>query len=462
MTTVRIYNTLSRQIEDFKPQNKKEVSFYSCGPTVYAYAHIGNLRTYIFEDILKRVLLFNGYEVKHVLNITDVGHLTDDGDDGEDKIEKTANLESKSAQDIVVFYTNAFKQDLQKLNILEPQIWAKATDHISEQIAMIKKLEEKGFLYKTSDGLYFDTSKFSRYGELARLNLSGQNEGARVEVNPEKKNPNDFAVWKFSPSNKKRQMEWDSPWGVGFPGWHIECSAMSMKYLGETLDLHAGGIDHIPVHHTNEIAQSECATGKRFVNYWAHGEFLLVNDNRMGKSVGNFITLTDLQEQGFEPLVYRFFCLLSHYRSKLNFTLENLQNAKIIWQKFKNKFFNLGKLTGQVDQKFLNDFRDCVNDDLGIPKALAIVWEVFKSDLPDFDKRATILEFDKVLGFGLLNLKEEELEIPEEIKKMAEERFSAKLKKDYKRADELRNNILEKGFEIEDFTESYKIKKIVR
>jgi len=460
MSTIKIYNTLSRKIEEFQPIKKDAVSFYSCGPTVYGFAHIGNLRTYIFEDVLKRILFFNDYRVNHVMNITDVGHLTGDGDEGEDKMEKSALMEAKSVYEIAEFYTDAFKNDLRKLNILEPNIWCRATEHIQEQIDLIKILEQKGYLYEISDGLYFDTAKFPKYGELARLNLSGQEEGARVEINPEKKNPHDFAVWKFSPPNKKRLMEWDSPWGIGFPGWHIECSAMSMKYLGATIDIHAGGIDHIPVHHTNEIAQSECASEKKFVNYWLHGEFLLVNESRMGKSANNFITLSDLEKQGFESMVYRFFCLSSHYRSKLNFTLENLQNAQTAWQKLKSKFSNLGKLTGQIDERFLNEFKNCVNDDLGVPKALAVVWEVFKSDLSDFDKRATILEFDRVLGFDLENLKDEEIEIPEEIKKMANERFVAKLKKDYKKADELRGKILEKGFEIEDLAESFKIKKI--
>ncbi|MFA6537541.1 MAG: cysteine--tRNA ligase [Patescibacteria group bacterium] len=459
---IKLFNTISREIEEFKPQKNNEVSFYTCGPTVYGFAHIGNLRTYIFEDILKRVLEFNDYKVNHVMNITDVGHLTGDGDEGEDKIEKSALLESKSVYEIAEFYTDAFQKDLQNLHIITPNVWCKATEHIQEQIELIKKLEEKGFLYKISDGLYFDTAKFPKYGDLAHLNLSGQEAGVRVEINPEKKNPTDFAVWKFSPREKQRLMEWDSPWGIGFPGWHIECSAMSMKYLGETIDIHAGGIDHIPVHHTNEIAQSECVTGKQFVNYWLHGEFLLINDNRMGKSVGNFITLNDLVEKGFDPMVYRMFCLSSHYRSKLNFTFENLENARNIWQKLKTKFLNLGKLTGKIKEEFLLQFTACVNDDLGVPKALAVVWEVLKSDLSDFDKRATLLEFDKVLGFDLQNTKDDEnnFEIPQEIKKLAEQRFQTKLKKDFKKADELRKKIVEQGFEIEDFVESYKIKKI--
>ena len=457
---LKLFNTSSREIEEFKPLREKEVTFYSCGPTVYDFAHIGNLRTYIFVDILKRVLEFNDYKVKHVMNITDVGHLTGDGDEGEDKIEKGARRELKSTWEIAEFYTKAFKDDLHKLNIIEPSIWAKATDHIAEQIDLIKKLEEKGFLYKISDGLYFDTSKFPDYGKLARLNLEGQEEGARVEINSEKKNPTDFAVWKFSPPDQKRQMEWQSPWGVGFPGWHIECSAMSMKYLGETIDIHTGGIDHIPVHHSNEIAQSESATGKQFVRYWLHGEFLLVNEGRMGKSENNFITLNDLVERGYEPIIYRFFCLSSHYRSKLNFSWEAMDGAKNGWTKLKLKFLNLGRINGQVNTEIIQKFRDIINDDLSVPNALAYVWEILKIDIPDGDKRATLLEIDKVLGLDLENIKIEKVEIPDDVRELAEKRKEEREKKKFDKADEIRKLILEKGWEVEDATDGYRLVKV--
>jgi len=457
---LKLYNTLSRKLETFEPINPDLITFYSCGPTVYDHAHIGNLRAYIFADILKRVLIFNGYEVKHVMNITDVGHLTSDSDEGEDKIEKSARLESKSAWDIAEGYMDEFKQDIKKLNILEPNIWARATEHIQEQIDLIKKLDQKGCIYKISDGMYFDTSKSNDYGKLARLNLEGQEEGARVEINTEKKNPTDFAVWKFSKPSEKRQMEWDSPWGTGFPGWHIECSAMSMKYLGETIDIHTGGIDHIPVHHTNEIAQSESATGKKFVNYWLHNDYLLVDNGKMSKSAGNFYTLQDLQDKGYEPMVYRFFNLTAQYRSKLNFTWESMDSAKNSWNKLKQKFFDLGQQTGEVDEKFIEKFINVINDDLNMPQALAIMWDVFKSDLPDYDKRATILEFDKIFGFGLAELQEEEDEkAPQEIIDLANEREKARTEKRFDKADEIRDLIEKMGWEVEDKAEGYELKK---
>ncbi len=455
----KLYNTLSRKIEEFKPLNTEAVTYYTCGPTVYDYAHIGNLRTYIFEDILKRTLMFDGYNVKHVINITDVGHLTSDNDTGEDKIEKSARLKSKSAWDIAQFFTQEFKDDLKKLNILEPTVWAKATDNIVEQINLIKILDEKGYLYKTSDGMYFDTSKVQDYGKLARLNLAGQEEGARVEVNQEKKNSSDFAVWKFSPKGVQRQMEWESPWGVGFPGWHIECSAMSMKYLGETIDIHAGGIDHLTVHHPNEIAQSESATGKQFVRFWVHGEFLLINEGKMAKSGGNFLTLKSLENKGFAPVVYRFFCLSAHYRSKLNFSWETLSNAKNSWDKLVKKFLELGKQNGQIDNQFLEKFTEQVNDDLLMPKALAIVWEVFKSNLTDADKRATLIKFDEVLGLGFLELKQENQIVPEDIQILVDNRLKARVEKKWDKADELRKKIDELGWTVEDAADTSIVKK---
>ena len=324
-----LYNTLTKGIERFVPIKKGHVGMYCCGPTVYDFAHIGNLRTYICEDLLKRTLKYEGYEVTHVMNITDVGHLTSDADTGLDKIEKSAEEQKKSAWEISKMYTDFFLQDIKKLNIESPTILCKATDNINEMIILVKRLEEKGFTYRIDDGIYYDTSKFKDYGKLAGMSFDELNKslkaGARVEFNPQKRNITDFALWKFSPKDKKRQMEWPSPWGVGFPGWHIECSAMSMKYLGEHFDIHCGGVDHIPIHHTNEIAQSEGATGKKFVNYWFHVEFLLVNGRKMSKSLKNFYTLRDLEKMGFDPLSFRLMVIDSHYRDKIDFTLEKLK-----------------------------------------------------------------------------------------------------------------------------------------
>ena len=325
-----LYNTLTRQKEEFVPIRPGEVGLYTCGPTVYNFAHIGNLRTYIFEDVLKRVLAFNGCAVRHVMNITDVGHLTGDRDMGEDKMEKGAQREGRTAWDIAEFYTRAFKQDIARLNILEPGIWCKATDSIPEQIDLIRILEQKGFTYKTGDGIYFDTAQFPGYAKLSSQNLDALQEGARVEKNPQKRNATDFALWKFSPAGAKRQMEWDSPWGVGFPGWHIECSAMSMQFLGEQLDIHCGGIDHVDIHHTNEIAQSEAATGKKFFNVWMHGAFLNIQGGKkMAKSEENFLTLENaLIKRGIPPLAYRYAAFQTHYRKPMEYTDESIQAAK--------------------------------------------------------------------------------------------------------------------------------------
>ena len=385
--------------------------------------------------------------------------MTGDGDEGEDKIEKSARLSSKSAWEIAEFYAADFRKSFALLNCLEPYLWAKATDHIPDQIALIEKLDKKGFLYRTSDGMYFDTSLIKNYGALARLNIEGQKEGARVVKNSQKKNPTDFAVWKFSPKNEKRQMEWESPWGLGFPGWHIECSAMSMKYLGATLDIHSGGIDHIPVHHCNEIAQSEAASGKPFVHYWLHNDFVMVNDGKMAKSLGNTYTLDDLQDKGFSALSYRFFCLGTHYRSKLNFTWEAIESSQIGFEKLKNKFLDLGQQNGEVNAEFLEKFSSAVNDDLNTSQALAIAWDVLKSDLNDFDKRATLLKFDEVLGLGLDKLNKLEIVIPEDIKALAAERWRAKQDKRFDKSDEIRKLISKMGYEVEDEATGYTIKQ---
>ncbi len=506
---LKIYNTLSRKKEEFKPLKKTTVGYYTCGPTVYNYAHIGNFRTYIFEDILKRTLQFNGYEVKHVMNITDVGHLTDDADEGEDKIEMGAQREGKTAQEIAKHYADEFKYNLKELNILPPDLWPKATEHIKEQIALIQKLENKGFTYKTSDGIYFDSSKFKGYEKLAKLDVKGLQEGARVQKNKEKRNSTDFALWKFSPKGKKRQMEWNSPWGIGFPGWHIECSAMSMKYLGNTIDIHAGGIDHLPVHHTNEIAQSEAATGQQFVKFWVHGDFLLmeptsqVNLNnasltclkcgyknniknskefstkkeygkvvyslkckkcgnlmslgvKMAKSEGNFITLKTLIDKGYNPLAYRYFVLQAHYRSKLHFSWKALDAAQTALDKLYDRVAEL-KSSKTDKTPFEKKFQDAINDDLNTPQALAVVWDLLKSKTPEAVKKNTLIKFDQILGLGLSKITKKKVVIPENIKKLAEQREQARSSKDWPKADDLRIEIEKLGYTVEDTAQGPKL-----
>lgn len=455
-----LYNTLTRKKEKFEPINPPYVGMYTCGPTVYNYAHIGNLRTYIFEDILKRVLLYNGYIVKHVMNITDVGHLTSDADEGEDKIEREAKKERRSAWEIAEFYTEAFKRDIKKLNILEPDIWCKATEHIKDFIDLILILENKGYTYKTSDGIYFDTSKLPDYGKLAGQDLESLLPGARVEYNPEKKNPTDFALWKFSPKDVKRQMEWDSPWGVGFPGWHIECSVMSTKYLGQPFDIHCGGIDHIPIHHTNEIAQSEAAYDKPMAKYWLHGEFLVMGDKKMAKSEGNFVTLSDLEEKGYHPLAYRYFCLTAHYRTPLRFTWTALEGSQRALNRLYENIKRYPKKEVEFHKEYEERFHKAINDDLDMPKALAITWELIKDDniSPEI-KRATLLQFDKVLGLSLDNPPEIKVEVPEEIWQLLEERETARKNKDWKKADEIREEIKKRGYIIEDTPQGPRIRK---
>ena len=460
MSKIYFYNTLTRQIEEFVPLKLGKVSLYTCGPTVYNYAHIGNLRSYIFEDILKRVLQYNSLKVKHVMNITDVGHLTSDADEGEDKLEKGAKREGKTVWEIADFYTKVFKENLKDLNILEPDKWVKATDRIKDQIKLIEKLEKKGFTYKTSDGIYFDTSKYPDYARLGRLNLEGQREGARVEANKEKRNPTDFALWKFSYDNgrsfdsaqddaaKRRQMEWKSPRGTGFPGWHIECSAISMKEFGEEFDIHCGGIDHIPVHHTNERAQNWGATGKEVVKVWLHNEFLLINEGKMAKSEGNFITLQTLKDKGINPLAYRYFILQAHYRSKLNFSWEALEAAQ-------NGYQNLIKEISSFDKpkigcaEYEQRFMEAVNDDLDTPKALAILQELLKSDYPTSAKRQTIIKFDQVLGLNLNQFKKE-LKLSTEIQELISQRQAARKNKDFESADKIRKELESKGYKIND------------
>jgi len=470
-----LYNTLTRQLEEFKPLKNGRVGIYTCGPTVYNYAHIGNLRTYIFEDVLKRVLMYNGYKINHAMNITDVGHLTSDGDTGEDKMEKGAKREGKSAWEIAEFYTNAFKKDLEELNILPPNVLPKATDHIKEQIKLIKKLEKKGFTYQSADGIYFDTSKLADYGKLAELHKQELRAGARIDVG-DKKNITDFALWKFSyfspPAGgggkrgreKKRQMEWGSSWGVGFPGWHIECSAMAAKYLGQPFDIHCGGIDHIPVHHTNEIAQSEAANEKPLANYWMHGEFLVIpGGDKMAKSGENFLTLETVKKHHLSPLAYRYFVLQTHYRKQLTFSWEALQAA----QNGLEHLYNI--LRGWWEPKvgcaeYEEKFFALVNNDLDMPGALALMWELLRDEkFPASARKRTVLKFDNVFGLGLAEHGEEVAEtLPKRVQKIVTERDEARRIKDWQKSDELRAKLEDMGYVVKDMKEGTKVKKTRR
>ncbi len=451
---LKLYNTLTRKKEVFKPIKDKNVNIYSCGPTVYWYQHIGNLRTYVFSDVLKRILIYGGYKVRHVMNVTDVGHLTSDADTGEDKIEKAAKKEGKKAQDIADYYLKIFKQDFKKLNIINPDIWSKATEHIKEQIELIKKLEAKKYIYKTSDGIYFDTSKFPNYGKLAKLDIKGLQAGKRIYLG-EKKNKTDFALWKFSEKPGLRQQEWKSPWGLGFPGWHIECSAMSMKYLGKHFDIHTGGIDHIPIHHTNEIAQSQAATGKKFVDYWMHGGWLLSKGEKISKSKGGLYTISELEKIGFGALIFRYFCLSSHYKKPLNFTIKNLEKAKESYQRLKNIISEI-KDDRKINKKYLSEFENSINNDLDTPVALRILWKLVRDEKAQ-GKSRTIREMDKIFGLDLL--KKEKIKIPIKIKKLADERKKARSKKDWKKADEIRKKINKLGYITEDTKKGYVLKK---
>jgi cysteinyl-tRNA synthetase len=464
MTELLLFNSLTRSKQKFKPLKAGSVGLYTCGPTVYDYAHIGNLRTYIFEDILKRVFLYNGYRVKHVMNITDVGHLTGDRDMGEDKMEKGAIREGKTAWDIAEHYTRAFKTDIARLNIFEPDIWVKATDTIAEQIALIETLEQKGYTYRTSDGVYFDTSKFKHYTKLSHQNLDALQEGARVEKNPEKRNSTDFALWKFSPPGTKRQMEWDSPWGIGFPGWHIECSAMSMKFIGDQLDIHCGGTDHIDVHHTNEIAQSEAATGKPFFNFWMHGAFLIIaGGKKMAKSEGNFLTLENaFINQGLNPLVYRFAAFLTHYRKPMEYSDEGIEAARNGLLHLQNQVRQVARGNAESDTaanaEFKVKFLEAINDDLNMPRAMAVVQEMLKSSLSAVEKYMTILDFDRVLGLDMDQVSQTEV-LPEEVQKLVDARIKAREARDFVASDRLRDELHALGYMVQDAKEGMKLIK---
>ena len=460
---LHLYDTYSRSLRKFEPLQPAsigqpvEVGMYACGPTVYDYAHIGNLRTYVFEDLLRRTLEWNGYRVRHVVNITDVGHLTSDADTGEDKMEKGSLRTGKTAWEIAEFYTRAFQNDLAALNILPPSIWCRATDHIPQQIQLIECIEKQGFTYRTSDGIYFDTTRLPDYGVMARLDIEGLQAGARVEVG-EKRFPTDFALWKFSPTTKKRQMEWDSPWGVGFPGWHIECSAMSAHYLGPFFDIHCGGEDHITIHHTNEIAQTEACYGTRLANFWMHGYFLQLDEERMSKSSGEFLRLQSLIERGYDPLAYRFFLLSAHYRAKLNFNWESLDGANKALDRLRLAAYEWGK-PGQVNQNYLDDFTRQINDDLNLPRALAVTWDLARSDLSPATKKATLLEFDKILGLNLAQWQPVAEAIPAGLQALLEERQQARQEKRWQDADRIRQEIIDAGYELEDTPQGPRLKR---
>lgn len=469
---MKLYNTLTRKIEEFKPLNYPIVSFYSCGPTVYDYTHIGHMRTYVNNDLLKRTLKYLGYQVKHVMNITDVGHLTGDDDRGEDKMEKGSKKIGKTVWEVAKFYTDYFFKTIESLNIEKSKIICEATKHIKEMIDLIKILQDKGFTYETKEAVYFDISKFKSYGKLSGQKLEEKIKGAREEVHidPGKKHPADFALWfKRVGRFKDHTMHWNSPWGDGFPGWHIECSAMSMKYLGETIDIHAGGVDHIPVHHENEIAQSEGATEKTFVKYWFHNNFLMVNNQKMSKSLGNFYTLDDLKNHNIEPLALRYLFLQSHYRTIMNFTWESAESAQEGFNNLKNKIREFKQKAKKVSfsqsdtqesdikiNNFRKQFKSAVSNDLQIPEAFSVLWNVVKSDLKPIFKLNLIYEFDQVFG---LKLSESDYTIPPEITELANKRLKLRKQKKFKEADELRKIIEEKGYIIEDNNFSYTIKK---
>ena len=466
--TLKFYNTPTGHVEEFVSLAADKVSLYTCGPTVYDFPHIGNWAAYIYWDILVRILMANNYEVKRVMNITDVGHLTSDADEGEDKLERGAHREGKTAWEIAKFYTEDFMNGMKKLGLITPQYIAKATDYIPDQLNLIRILKEKGFTYQIGDGIYFDTSKFPTYANFAKLDLEALKAGARVEFNPEKRNHSDFALWKFTPIGTKRDMEWEFEGKMGFPGWHLECSAISMSILGDTIDIHTGGIDHIPVHHTNEIAQSEAATGVRFCNYWLHNDFLKVNGTKISKSLGNVYTLDDLEKNGFSPLDFRMFILQGHYRKEGNFTFEGIQAAKNRLQNWRN----IAALRHQIHDTIQSDedteqsektiqlhatpqaIIEALDNDLGTPEALRIIDDVFmhilNTSLDNINQQSLIqlLEtIDYTLGLQLID---RTLDISDDAKKIIIERNSARENKDWAKADELRNQLLESGIVLRD------------
>ena len=459
--SIKIFNTLTRKKEDFKPLDEKEIRMYSCGPTVYYFAHIGNLRAYLFMDNLRRVLKYNGYNLKHVMNITDVGHLVSDADEGEDKMMKAAKRENKNPYEIAEFYMNAFLADIDKLNIDRPEIIARATEHIDVMEEYVKKIIENGYSYQTEDTVYFDTSKLDKYGMLSNRNVDEQKAGARVEFDTNKKNISDFAIWIKAPEN--HIMKWDSFFGKSYPGWHLECSAMGYKYLGEQFDIHTGGVDHIPIHHENEIAQSKGFSGKVPANYWMHVEFLQINGGKMSKSLNNLYTLKDLEEKGYEPLVYRMFNFTSNYRAQINFTFEAMDAAKVALGRLREGYLRHSEGTEDVSdeeiKKYEEKFLEAINDDLNMPVAMSVVWDVVKNPNKSKKLQNLLLKFDEVLGLDLKNYKKEENVLPEEIKELVDARNAARANKDWAESDRIRDILIEKGYTLKDSKEGTIVEK---
>lgn len=464
------YNTLTRKKEKFQPLDEKEVRMYSCGPTVYNYAHIGNFRAYILMDTLRRVLKYNGYTLKHVMNITDVGHLESDADEGEDKMAKAARRENKDPYEIADFYTKVFLQDMEKLNIDKPEIITKATDNIEQMIEYVQDILKNGYAYETSKGIYFDISKLDKYPVLSNRKLDEQIAGARVEVDPEKRNPYDFALWIKAPEN--HIMKWQSPWGLSYPGWHLECSTMGRRFLGEQFDIHTGGVDHIPTHHENEIAQAKGATGKIPAKTWMHCEFLLVDGGKMSKSLGNTYTISQLEEKGISPLAYKLFCYTSHYTNKLNFTFEGALGAQKALERLYDSYVKHTDGNDEVTeleiQTYKEKFSSYINDDMNMPGAMSIVWEVARNSKKSNKLANLLLDFDKVLGLDIQNAKkylsefeskQNSEELPEHIKQLVEERKIARSNKDWAKSDELRDRIMNEGYSIKDTKDGIIVKK---
>lgn len=457
---LKVYNTLTRKKEEFVPIDKKEVRIYSCGPTVYNFAHIGNLRAYLFMDNLRRVLKYNGYTLKHAMNITDVGHLVSDADEGEDKMLKASRRENKDPFEIAKFYTEAFLNDMKKLNIDMPEIICPATKHIKIMEEYVKKIIDNGYAYKTTNTVYFDTSKLDKYGVLSNRNVDDQKAGARVELDSEKKNPTDFALWIKAP--EEHLMKWDSFFGKCYPGWHLECSAMSNHYLGEVFDIHTGGMDHIPIHHENEIAQSKGYSGKIPANYWMHVDFLQVNGGKMSKSLNNLYTLEDLEEKGYSPEVYRMFNFSSHYKKPINFTYEAMDSAKTALKRLKDGYESNINGVDDVDNSVILEFKErfleAINDDLNMPQALSVVWDVIRYEKKSPKIAELLKNFDEVLGLNID--KKEEVEIPDEIVNILEERKEARINRDYAKSDELRDKLKELGYIVKDTKDGQKIEKV--
>lgn len=458
---IKFYNTLTKTKDKFEPLEENTVRIYSCGPTVYKDATIGNMKSYIFMDTLRRVLKYNGYTIKHAMNITDVGHLVSDGDEGEDKMLKAAREEKKSPLEIAAFYTERFFTDFDRLNIDKPEIICKATDHITDMLEFVKTLIDNGYAYETSTAIYFDVSKLDRYGILSGIDLRNQKAGARVEIDEEKKNPYDFALWIKAPEN--HIMKWESPWGLCYPGWHIECSAMSNKYLGEQFDIHTGGIDLVPTHHENEIAQSKGATGKIPAKFWMHCEFLLIDGGKMSKSLGNTYLVQDIIDRGYDPLSYKMLCFTSHYRNKLNFTWEGLENAQNSLTKLKEGYVKHKTGTEIIENEKIEEYKtkflEAIDDDLNMPVAMSVIWDIIKNSKKSKTLANLILKFDEVLGLDLKNYQKPEDDIPEEVKKLVEERNEARKNKNWSESDRIRDILINKGYNVKDSKEGTIIEK---